>query len=64
MITQRDGSLNIALARDSRTLAAASKRDSSSMKTLAAMTALFLPGTFVASFFAMPVFNWAAFRNA
>jgi len=28
------------------------------MKTLAAVTVAFLPGTFVASFFAMPLFHW------
>lgn len=30
------------------------------MKTLAAVTVAFLPGTFVASFFAMPLFEWNA----
>jgi len=34
------------------------------MKTLAAVTVVFLPGTFVASFFAMPLFNWDADRNS
>lgn len=28
------------------------------MKTLAAVTVVFLPGTFVAAFFAMPLFQW------
>lgn len=28
------------------------------MKTIAAVTMSFLPGTFVASFFAMPLFEW------
>ena len=30
------------------------------MKTLAAVTVAFLPGTFVAAFFAMPLFDWDA----
>ena len=30
------------------------------MKTLAVVTMLFLPGTFIASFFAMPLFDWQA----
>jgi hypothetical protein len=30
------------------------------MKTLAAVTVAFLPATFVASFFAMPLFDWNA----
>jgi Mg2+ and Co2+ transporter CorA len=34
------------------------------MKTLAAVTVAFLPATFVASFFAMPLFNWNADRNS
>ena len=50
--------VSLALARDSRTLATASQRDSSSMKTLAAVTVIFLPGTFVATFLALPVFDW------
>ena len=30
------------------------------MKTLAAVTVAFLPGTFVAAFFSMPLFEWDA----
>jgi hypothetical protein len=33
-------------------------QDGASMKTMATITMLFLPGTFVASFFAMPMFEW------
>jgi uncharacterized membrane protein len=36
------------IARDSRALSAAAKRDSSAMKIIAILTTLFLPGTFVA----------------
>ena len=32
--------------------------DSSAMKTIAVMTMLFLPGTFSAALFAMPLFQW------
>ena len=39
-------------------IASASKRDSSSMKTLAAVTVVFLPGTLVASLFSMSMFDW------
>ncbi len=39
-------------------LAAASKRDSSSMKTIAVMTMAFLPATFFAALFALPSLNW------
>ena len=37
-----------------------SRRDSSSMKTRAVVTMVFLPGTFIATFFAMPLFDWQA----
>ncbi|EPS36405.1 hypothetical protein H072_10093 [Dactylellina haptotyla CBS 200.50] len=60
LLAQRDSKLNLELARDSRMLAIASKRDSSSMKTIAVLTIAFLPGTFVSSLFAMPVLNWEA----
>ncbi|KAL9619967.1 MAG: hypothetical protein Q9160_005436 [Pyrenula sp. 1 TL-2023] len=52
--------LSIGLAEDSRIVATASQRDSSSMKTLAAVTVLFLPGTAIASLFSMSMFNWSA----
>ncbi|OTA95386.1 hypothetical protein M434DRAFT_69401 [Hypoxylon sp. CO27-5] len=39
-------------------LAAASKRDSSSMKTIAIMTMAFLPATFFAALFAVPSLRW------
>lgn len=60
LIAQHDQNLNITIARDSRTLAIESKRDSSSMVSIAAVTIFFLPGTFVASFFAMPLLKWDA----
>ena len=60
LIAQKEAKVGIAVAEDSRTLASASKEDSTAMKTLAAVTVVFLPGTFVASFFAMPLFEWNA----
>jgi Mg2+ and Co2+ transporter CorA len=44
----KDNIVNIGLAADSKQIAAASKRDSSAMKTIAVLTMLFLPATFVA----------------
>ncbi|KAG2415024.1 hypothetical protein HFD88_006214 [Aspergillus terreus] len=38
-------------------IATASKRDSSSMKSIALLTMFFLPGTYMATFFAMPFFD-------
>ena len=59
-IAQRDNKLNIEVARDSKAIAAASKRDSSAMKTIAVLTIVFLPGTFIAALFSVPMFNWQA----
>ncbi|KAF2735556.1 hypothetical protein EJ04DRAFT_491412 [Polyplosphaeria fusca] len=39
-------------------IAVASKRDSAAMKTIAVLTIVFLPPTFVATFFSMTLFNW------
>lgn len=52
--------MSIEVARDSKVLALSSQRDSSSMKTLAIVTMMFLPGSFVAALFSIPVFNWAS----
>ncbi|KAL4792685.1 hypothetical protein BDV19DRAFT_368253 [Aspergillus venezuelensis] len=58
LITQNDSLLSTSIAQDSREIAAASKRDSSSMKIIAFLTTFFLPATFVATFFSMPLFDW------
>jgi len=60
LIAQQDNTLNVEIARDSAELVAASKRDSSAMKIIAFLTTIFLPGTFISSFFAMPLFDWDA----
>lgn len=59
-MAQRDNLTNISLANDSKRIAAASKRDSTAMKTISILTMLFLPGTYIAALFAIPVFNWDA----
>ena len=48
LIAQRDSILNLQVANGSNALADAARRDSSAMKTIAVLTILFLPGTFVA----------------
>ncbi|KAK0661118.1 hypothetical protein DIS24_g2832 [Lasiodiplodia hormozganensis] len=58
LIGQRDSKLNLEMAHDSRRLASASKRDSSSMKTIAVLTTVFLPGTFIATVFGMPMVEY------
>ncbi|KAL9608368.1 MAG: hypothetical protein Q9167_006797 [Letrouitia subvulpina] len=49
MIAQDDSHTNIAIAEQSRKIAIETKRDSVAMKTIAALTMAFLPGTFVGS---------------
>ncbi|EPE27499.1 hypothetical protein GLAREA_04290 [Glarea lozoyensis ATCC 20868] len=46
------------VAKTSAIIAKESKKDSSAMKAIAVLTMFFLPGTFLATIFAMPVFNW------
>ena len=60
LVNQANASTNLAVAHDTKILAMASKRDSSSMKILAAVTTTFLPGAFVATLFSMNMFNWFA----
>ncbi|KAF2498168.1 hypothetical protein BU16DRAFT_558239 [Lophium mytilinum] len=60
MITERDSGANLSMAKASRDLAEATKADSSAMRTLAFMSIVFLPATFVSSFFSMSMFDWRA----
>lgn len=48
LIAQQDQNTSIGIARDSTLLTAESKRDSTSMKVIAMVTMIYLPGTFVA----------------
>ncbi|KUJ07168.1 uncharacterized protein LY89DRAFT_691967 [Mollisia scopiformis] len=73
-MAQKDAKVNIELARSSaaiakaskedsaimRTIALESKKDSTAMKTISILGMVFLPGTFIAAVFAMPVFDWDA----
>ena len=59
MITQQETRVSIQVAQDSRTLASATREDSNAMKTLAAVTVVFLPSTFVAALFSTPLFHWS-----
>jgi hypothetical protein len=61
LMQRQDNNLNLQIAKDSRTLAEASKelarkskRDSSSMKAIAVLTMFFLPGTAVAVSLPLP----------
>lgn len=57
-MSQREARLNLQIAGEQRRIAHASKRDSTAMKTLSLMGALFLPGTYLASVFSMTFFNF------
>lgn len=48
------------IAKSSAQIAEESRRDSSSMKTIAVLTLVFLPATSLASIFSMSMFNWQA----
>lgn len=56
-IAQGDARANLAIAEQSRRIAEDTKRDSLAMKSIAALTMVFLPGTFVATIFSMTFFQ-------
>ncbi|KAJ8108097.1 hypothetical protein ONZ43_g6532 [Nemania bipapillata] len=58
LMTHEDARININLAKASKELAEAAKKDSSSMKSIAIMTMLFLPGTYFAALWAVPSLKW------
>lgn len=57
-MAQRESKLNLEMAQQQRRLAHASKRDSTAMKALSLLGAMFLPGTFVASLLSMSFFDF------
>lgn len=57
-MAKREYKATIELAKDSRSIALASRYDSSAMKAIAFVTMAFLPATFFAALFAMPLFKW------
>lgn len=57
-MSQREARLNLEIAGEQRRIAHASKRDSTAMKTLSLLGAVFLPGTYLASVFGMSFFNF------
>lgn len=58
IIAQKESKLNFKMAGEQRKLAHASKRDSSAMKTISLLGAIFLPGAYVASVLSMNFFNF------
>ncbi|KAL8901457.1 MAG: hypothetical protein Q9207_005194 [Kuettlingeria erythrocarpa] len=60
LAAQRDNKDNLKLAKISTEIASVTKDDSFAMRTIAVMSVIFLPGTFVSSFFSMSMFDWQA----
>jgi hypothetical protein len=67
LIGQKDNRLNILaanssyqIASDSRRIAILTRRDSTDMRIIAAVTLLFLPGTFIATVFSTGMFEWGS----
>ncbi|KAK3988827.1 putative Mg2+ transporter-like zinc transport protein [Cladorrhinum sp. PSN332] len=58
-LSRRDSKLMVQVAKDSRTVAVAAAQDSASMQVIAAVTILFLPATFTATFFSMTFFDFS-----
>ncbi|SPO03621.1 uncharacterized protein DNG_06304 [Cephalotrichum gorgonifer] len=58
LISQKDSLVGQQTARTSQVVAQSSLQDSSSMKALALVACLFLPGNFVAALFSAPLFSW------
>lgn len=58
LIQQQNEATNLEIAEATRRMTELALRDNASMKTIAIMTMIFLPGTAVASFFSINMFNW------
>ncbi|OLN86525.1 hypothetical protein CCHL11_10282 [Colletotrichum chlorophyti] len=58
LLNQRESKIQFQMAGEQRRLAHASKRDSTAMKTISLLGAVFLPGTFLASVFSMTFFDF------
>ncbi|EAQ87500.1 predicted protein [Chaetomium globosum CBS 148.51] len=58
LIAKQEYLATIELAKESRSIALATKNDSSSMKAIAFATLTFLPATFFAAVFALPLLDW------
>ncbi|KAI1281581.1 hypothetical protein F5Y07DRAFT_411674 [Xylaria sp. FL0933] len=59
ILDQRESRLSLRIAAQQHRLADASKRDSTSMKTLTFLGSIFLPGTFLSSLFSMSFFDFS-----
>lgn len=60
IIQQHNERMHLEIADATKRMTEIALSDNASMKTIAILTMLFLPGTAVASFFSMAMFNWSA----
>jgi Mg2+ and Co2+ transporter CorA len=58
LMNLRESRINVNIAVQQSRIAEVGRRDSTSMKTLALLGSLFLPGTFLSSVFSMSFFNF------
>ncbi|KAK3368262.1 hypothetical protein B0H63DRAFT_74056 [Podospora didyma] len=58
LISQRDSRNHMALAKTTRRLAELSRKDSTDMRVISAVTLVFLPATFMSTFFSASFFNF------
>ncbi|KAK4221982.1 hypothetical protein QBC38DRAFT_107438 [Podospora fimiseda] len=63
LIAQQDNAIAFDTASATRSIAASSLQDSSSMKMLALVAMFFLPGSFVAALFSTPLFEYQGYEN-
>ncbi|ROV90553.1 hypothetical protein VSDG_07460 [Cytospora chrysosperma] len=57
-IGRRDTKTNLKISKSNLVIAEATKRDGRRMRSIAVLTMIFLPATFVATVFSMTFFNW------
>lgn len=58
LVTQRDSRISLTIADINNELAWQGKNTNNAMKAIAVASFVFLPGTFIASVFDTPIFNW------
>ncbi|OTA87742.1 hypothetical protein M434DRAFT_15302 [Hypoxylon sp. CO27-5] len=57
-IARADTGTNLKISKSTMEISRATQRDGSQMRSIALLTMIFLPGTFVATIFSMSFFNW------
>lgn len=63
LVTQRDSHISLAIADMNNEIAWQGKNTNNAMMAIAVASFVFLPGTFIASVFDTPIFNWQPAQN-